>query len=330
MPLLLDLPNELLLIVLSQVGNADLGNSTATCKALHWLANGILEEHKQRMSQYATVTFGNPRIPQGKATWLYCNLMLRDLLDNDLLCYPTTLSIDDQGHSNSVLDDIDRATFNDLDSDDEGDYAEDYEDEFDGHNDEDNFTGHSDEDDFTGHSDEDDVIDHRDEDDITDYGAEDDCWRTRKPRSSEVAGMVEFLNKNFDPLCKASHCLYQASEAVEYFMMRADLEMGEIGATLGYLLTLLSNLRHLRISHYSWNLHGIPTLRLLCGKINNASHHATKEERHKLPLAKLRTMTLSTCVRTGMAGNTWNLASFAPFLYLPSMRVLNSGPFMTR
>ena len=102
---LLDLPNEVLLQIISDIPNAALDSFAATCKTLRGLANGALRQHRARKAIYAHVTYGDPAKDDEETTWVHPTLMLRDLLRNDLFSYPRTLSINDHAYEGADWDD---------------------------------------------------------------------------------------------------------------------------------------------------------------------------------------------------------------------------------
>ncbi|KAI4230244.1 MAG: hypothetical protein L6R36_000209 [Xanthoria steineri] len=91
---LVALPNEILLEIVHTIANADLDNFTSTCKILRSLAANTLRKHQERKKAYSKITYGNPADRYRVRTWAHPTLMLRDLLDNDLFCYPKELIID--------------------------------------------------------------------------------------------------------------------------------------------------------------------------------------------------------------------------------------------
>ncbi|KAL8896159.1 MAG: hypothetical protein Q9207_007846 [Kuettlingeria erythrocarpa] len=108
---ILCLPNEVLLHIIDGIPNADLDNFTSSCKLLHNLAHNVLRAHQARKRTYSRINYGDPRSNEKATTWIHPTLMLRDLQRDDLLCYPTMLSINgcyyegDDGRFYSVLDD---------------------------------------------------------------------------------------------------------------------------------------------------------------------------------------------------------------------------------
>ncbi|KAI4229561.1 MAG: hypothetical protein LQ349_006374 [Xanthoria aureola] len=90
---LVALPNEILLEIIHTIANADLDNFTSTCKILRSLAANALGKHQERKRAYSKITYGDPADHYSVTTWAHPTLMLRDLLDNDLFCYPKKLFI---------------------------------------------------------------------------------------------------------------------------------------------------------------------------------------------------------------------------------------------
>ena len=92
---LLDLPNEVLFQIINRTRNADLDSFTSTCKLIRKLAASVLQDHGERKKTYGSITYGDPNASKnnGRMTWIHPTLMLRDLLLDDLLSYPSELSI---------------------------------------------------------------------------------------------------------------------------------------------------------------------------------------------------------------------------------------------
>ncbi|KAI4247203.1 MAG: hypothetical protein L6R40_001546 [Gallowayella cf. fulva] len=102
---MLDLPNEVLLEIISNVRNADLDSFASTCKVLRTLAAPALREHRDRKELYAKITYGQPKDKYEENFWLHPTLMLRHLLSHDLFCYPTSLAIRDHNYPGAEWDD---------------------------------------------------------------------------------------------------------------------------------------------------------------------------------------------------------------------------------
>ncbi|KAL9036227.1 MAG: hypothetical protein Q9180_004421 [Flavoplaca navasiana] len=92
---LVQLPAEVLHEIISNVRNADLDNFTATCRIVRSLAAKSLRTHQERKALYANITYGDSSRNDARTIWVHPTFMLRDLLDEDLFCYPRKLSIYD-------------------------------------------------------------------------------------------------------------------------------------------------------------------------------------------------------------------------------------------
>lgn len=92
---MLDLPNEVLLYIISLTSNADLDSLTLTCKLVRNLAHDVLRDHRARKKAYTSITCCDPGRNEEKTTWTHPTLMLRDLQRDDLLYYPAKLTIND-------------------------------------------------------------------------------------------------------------------------------------------------------------------------------------------------------------------------------------------
>ncbi|KAL8748763.1 MAG: hypothetical protein Q9184_007101, partial [Pyrenodesmia sp. 2 TL-2023] len=90
---ILDLPNEILLQIISQTSNADLDSLTSTCRLVRNLAHDVLRDHRARKKAYTSIAYRDPGTNEEKTTWDHPTLMLRDLQRDDLFWYPTKLSI---------------------------------------------------------------------------------------------------------------------------------------------------------------------------------------------------------------------------------------------
>ncbi len=102
---ILCLPNEVLLHIIEGIPNADLDSFTSSCKLLHNLAYNVLRDHQMRKRTYSSITYGNPERNEKATTWIHPTLMLRDLQRDDLLCYPTKLSVNDHRNEGAEWDD---------------------------------------------------------------------------------------------------------------------------------------------------------------------------------------------------------------------------------
>ena len=102
---LLSFPNEILIHIISRIFNADLDNFTSTCKIIRALSAGTLREHRTRQKGFRHITYGRQYSPdRDSATWVHPTLMLRDLIHNDLLCYPVVLSLNKTNDDNTASD----------------------------------------------------------------------------------------------------------------------------------------------------------------------------------------------------------------------------------
>ncbi|KAI4180071.1 MAG: hypothetical protein LQ346_007065 [Caloplaca aetnensis] len=96
---ILGLPTEILLQIIGGIPNADLDNFTLSCKLFRNVAQNSLRDHQERKRTYSSITYGDPESNEKATTWIHPTLMLRDLQRDDLLCYPTSLSIYGYGYS---------------------------------------------------------------------------------------------------------------------------------------------------------------------------------------------------------------------------------------
>ncbi|MCJ1377154.1 hypothetical protein MMC17_000246 [Xylographa soralifera] len=108
---LLELPNEVLLLIVSVTANADLDNLTSSCKVVRALASNALSKHQERKRLYAKVMYGDPQENKEETTWAHPIIMLHDFLAQDLFCYPSEISIHDQAFESAdgALQEVDRA-----------------------------------------------------------------------------------------------------------------------------------------------------------------------------------------------------------------------------
>ena len=110
---LLSFPNEILILIISQISNADLDNFTSACQRFQALGADTLREHRIRKQVFTHISCGNHiRLDENwmvgkEKTWGHPTLMLRDLIRDDLLCYPTTFSFNDPGSYDAFCDDYD-------------------------------------------------------------------------------------------------------------------------------------------------------------------------------------------------------------------------------
>lgn len=102
------------------------------------------------------------------------------------------------------------------------------------------------------------------------------------------------------------------------------LQEREIGATLGFLLTLLPNMQTIYITDYNEHLHGAGNLRFIIDKVATASHASTTPSSSARPCSRLYEMTFPRSDEGGN-GDNWDLGMHAPIFYLPSMRTIRAS-----
>ena len=256
---LLGLPKEILLALIDHTPNADLDSFTSTCKIIRKVAARALHQHGQRKRRYRYITYGDPDVTGDNTTWVHPTLMLRDLLKDDLMCYPTELHINDHAVDAVARDD--------------------------GRN-------------------------------IYDDGVQDEEW---EPRRSEVDTALESLSKAFEPLVRA--CPYLQNDEVD--LKQAILNEGDIGATLGFLLTLLQNLKTLHITDYDMrNFSGkyLGAMDFVVDKVVIDTFSSSPSSTHVKPLGQLREI-IFTCGDKSDRIN-YSLDLHASFFYLPSIRTV--------
>lgn len=253
---LLNLPNEVLFQIISVTANADLDNFTLSCKTVRNLGAQTLREHRARKKLYEHIIYGDPDKNRKSTTWKHPTLMLRDLIDTDLLYYPLRLSIADHDHYGVGWGD--------------GNWDD-------------------------GRVYEDSGVD------------QDDHY-------SEVDRVLESFPKDLGPMVRA--CPYLGDDQD---ILTGILEEGYIGATLGFLLTLLPNLMILNVRDYSTISDGAENLNLIIENILKVGYSSMFTMVDPRPLTKLERVTF-TRSDEGVAGDPWDLSMYAPLYYLPSMR----------
>ncbi|KAL8787425.1 MAG: hypothetical protein Q9213_002202 [Squamulea squamosa] len=238
-------PNEILLEIILRIPNADLDNFTSTCKTIRCLAASLIRKHRERKRLYAKIVYGDPGRNNPNTTWYHPTLMLRDLLRDDMLCYPTELFIGDRNYEDVDWDDGD---------DGEG--------------------------------------------------------------SSKVHDALGSFHEDVEPLMRPIPYLNG-----DITLASGILNEGDIGATLGLLLNLLPNLTALKIIDYNVNSQGMRNLKqVLDGMLAKCNECSSVAERGSaVPLNKLRHVTFTRSARV-MMDDEWNLSTWAPLFYLPSMR----------
>lgn len=186
--------------------------------------------------------------------------MLRDLLAEDLFCYPTQLSINDHLRECACWDD---------------------------------------------------GRDYHDSDSESESGLQD--------RYSEVDVALESFPEHVDPLVRT--CPYLHDDESKAGVLRE----GSIGATLGFLLTLLPDLAVLintKCSNYAWTgTKGVKAIVQNILQMGYGHGHALKTATP--PLAKLKKVVF-TRSDEATGGDTYGLEAWAPFWYLPSMRSVHA------
>ncbi len=137
--------------------------------------------------------------------------------------------------------------------------------------------------------------------------------RSRDGTSEVDIALVPML-RDLEPLLTA--CPYlEEQDALKHCILKE----GDIGATLGFILTLLPNLASIYITDYGCTSDGSENFNTV---VRNIVAAGQSTGRSGIPsLSKLTHMSL---IRSGRPafGNDWDLAFFWPFFHLPSLRSL--------
>ncbi|KAL8794055.1 MAG: hypothetical protein Q9195_003355 [Heterodermia aff. obscurata] len=140
-----------------------------------------------------------------------------------------------------------------------------------------------------------------------------------EPRYSDVDKALERFNKDVEKLVRA--CPYLQDDTVD--LAQAILNEGEIGATLGFLLTLLQNLKILHVTDYDLenSRKTLWSMKTIMDNLLNVSRASSRSSTYFQPLGQLREIIFS-CTDNSEDAETYSLAKYAPFFYLPSMRTI--------
>lgn len=135
-----------------------------------------------------------------------------------------------------------------------------------------------------------------------------------KARKSEVDRALVSFPQDLEPLLMACPHLEE-----QHALKQCILKEGDIGATLGFLLTLLPNLTSIHITDYGSTSDGSENLNNVARKIVEASRSPGRPGTHNL--SKLTHMSIKHSER-GIASSHRDLAFYWPFFHLPSLRSL--------
>ena len=139
----------------------------------------------------------------------------------------------------------------------------------------------------------------------------------------EVDGLLESFSKDLEPLVRI--CPYLHDDAVD--LTQDILKEGDIGATLGFLLTLLQNLKIFHIADQptavsaGWDCYTLRSIKIIVDNLLTGSRASSLSSAYVQPLGQLREIIL-TCSDRNRYGCYSDLATHAPFFYLPSMRTV--------
>ena len=113
-------------------------------------------------------------------------------------------------------------------------------------------------------------------------------------------------------------------------MIRGILEEGDIGATLGLLISLLPNLTGLEITDYNDGSDGIANLKQILDEMLNFKVDASNLNHvdSTYPMCKLRELSITRSDQ-GIHGDDWDTSMYAPLFYLPSMQSISVGYLRT-
>ena len=152
---------------------------------------------------------------------------------------------------------------------------------------------------------------------------EDDFPHDRRPYT-EIDRALEWFPRDIQPLCAASPYLSLGGD--KEILAKRIVCKGRIGTTLGFLLTLLPSLDSLHIKDYNKYSSGIEDLKTIIENVIHSNQNASEKFPSKRALSKLRSLTFS---RTrGFMGAMWDLHVYAPFFYLPGIRILQADSVM--
>ena len=144
-------------------------------------------------------------------------------------------------------------------------------------------------------------------------------------RHSEVYHALQELPDDVGPLVKVCPYINRDDD-----LIRGILEEGDIGATLGLLISLLPNLTGLEITDYNDGSDGIANLKQILDEMLNFNVDAINLNHGEstYPICKLRELSITRSDQ-GSHGDDWDISMYAPLFYLPSMQSISVGYLRT-
>lgn len=128
--------------------------------------------------------------------------------------------------------------------------------------------------------------------------------------------------RNLEALCKSSQYLNRNGNDRH---IRQCILGGQIGATLGLLLTLLPNLEAIQITEFGVNLEGLENLTTVIRNVVTTRCSDLGISKSPAPPGKLQSITFpENNHRHYLSSRRWHLEPYAPFFFLPSMRTFQA------